>query len=448
MRKKIGFIVMTMVLLLCSCTKQAPDQKVDGTEQAANTANEAEQFDEINSPVFYVTENLKLRVSGALTAEKIAVLPKGSRVKILEVGTPAAIDGTYDFWKKVCSEDNQVGWCFSAYLSNTESTETERQTSILTVVYDKNSSYAKQVAKSLLPFPIHSEGEYENTAQVIANEIKDIKPCSFPGFIHNDSHDEPILNNHKDVFAQIVESQGLYIQQEPRKLQGGGHAPEILKLSVEGHHVFVSEINIVDGQVLEYNKIEFTRSGSYYTHGKSSIENYTGKLIIYYVEHIPNEIYLAWTYDEAYTFAAGPDDFLNPAVFALTKDYLSLYAGEYVFDSIEIITLENIDVNMEKLKASRINIGYDERKKCLVGSEKQLLAANEEQFFYFIETSAGEPFYWMFAEGVGFVELKYWFCYGGIACSEELSSYDFDDEHNVTKELKRKYVAFYKKIEK
>ena len=130
MRKKIGFIVMTMALLLCSCTKQAPEQKVDGTEQAANTANEAKQFDEINSPVFYATENVKLRVSGALTADEITVLPKGSRVKILEVGTASTIDEIYAFWKKVCSEDNQVGWCFSAYLSNTESTESvasERQ---------------------------------------------------------------------------------------------------------------------------------------------------------------------------------------------------------------------------------------------------------------------------------------------------------------------------------
>ena len=32
MTKKIVLIVMTMALLLCSCTKQAPEQKVDGTE--------------------------------------------------------------------------------------------------------------------------------------------------------------------------------------------------------------------------------------------------------------------------------------------------------------------------------------------------------------------------------------------------------------------------------
>ena len=41
---------------------------------------------------------------------------------------------------------------------------------------------------------------------------------------------------------------------------------------------------------------------------------------------------------------------------------------------------------------------------------------------------------------------KFWFYKGGIAISYEYSSFDFDDEHNVTSKKYIKYVVFLKKI--
>ena len=130
-----------------------------------------------------------------------------------------------------------------------------------------------------------------------------------------------------------------------------------------------------------------------------------------------------------------------------TPDYLQLYAGEYVFDSMEIIEEENTEVDAEKIKNSKITISYDNKNKCLFCPYKQLMPdSSEDKTLYFAETALTEPFFWMYGESAGFVERMAWFYNGGIALTEELHTFEFDDDHNITADVKRKYTVFYKRM--
>ena len=68
--------------------------------------------------------------------------------------------------------------------------------------------------------------------------------------------------------------------------------------------------------------------------------------------------------------------------------------------------------------------------------------------FSFVETSPKEPFFWIFGEGTGYREKIFWFYNGGIACMEDWTDVDFDENHEVTASIRRKYVAFYKRSSK
>ncbi|MCH5147656.1 MAG: SH3 domain-containing protein, partial [Clostridiales bacterium] len=86
-----------------------------------------------------VTENLRLRTDDRTTAEVVATLAAGTRVKILAVGRGDTIDGIASNWVRVAvlgeardKDGNAVaagteGWLFGGYLSEVESAESGSQ---------------------------------------------------------------------------------------------------------------------------------------------------------------------------------------------------------------------------------------------------------------------------------------------------------------------------------
>ena len=85
-----------------------------------------------------VTESLRLRTSDQTTSQVIATLAAGTRVKVLAHGREDTIDGIASSWVQVsvldgakdkdgnAIEAGTVGWLFGGYLSEVESTESER----------------------------------------------------------------------------------------------------------------------------------------------------------------------------------------------------------------------------------------------------------------------------------------------------------------------------------
>ena len=106
----------------------------------------------------------------------------------------------------------------------------------------------------------------------------------------------------------------------------------------------------------------------------------------------------------------------------------------------------------EYIENAKINIVYNESKKCLTVAYNDLSNINYPNKYYydwwkldFVETSSTEPFFWKYGEGAGFSEEKFWFYKGGIAISYEYLTYDFDDNHEIKKHNYIKYVVFLKK---
>ena len=118
-----------------------------GTEESANApaTESAESVEESAIPkpapavgkTAAVTENLRLRTDNRTTAEVVATLAAGTRVKILAVGRGDTIDGIASNWVRVAvlggardRDGNAVaagteGWLFGGYLSEVESAESQ-----------------------------------------------------------------------------------------------------------------------------------------------------------------------------------------------------------------------------------------------------------------------------------------------------------------------------------
>ena len=62
----------------------------------------------------------------------------------------------------------------------------------------------------------------------------------------------------------------------------------------------------------------------------------------------------------------------------------------------------------------------------------------------FIETTAAEPFWWVYGEGAGFMEERFYFYKNGIACNYEESLIIYNDE-NESESTYIKYVVFFKR---
>ena len=354
----------------------------------------------------YTSDFLRLRKDENLKSEIITVLEPNLGIEIIEKGKNETIDGIAADWVKVKCANGYIGWCFSGYLN-----------------------------------PIEND-----VANTLSKEVAKIEAGAYPK--QNNSSDQ--LKNITSL-KEIIGKDGYYIQQQSRRFQGHGRAPEILQLSVVNSKVFVREIDIIKNKIITLKEIEFTHNGTTFVHDKSKLKlDDNNQLNIFYLENIPEKEWLGtYEYDKPYTIV--PDINYKQLV-NQTSDVLKNYAGEYVYDSFKIIKNENMNINLKSIKNAKIQINYNEIQKCLSVDCHALLDINSPNnrvgnfTLDFIETSASEPFYWTYGEGAGYSEEKFWFYKGGIAISYEYSGFDFDDDHNVTSIEYIKYVVFLKKI--
>jgi hypothetical protein len=223
-------------------------------------------------------------------------------------------------------------------------------------------------------------------------------------------------------------------------------------LSVENERVYIREIDVVNGQTITRNEILLQINGKTYVHNHTELETQNGKLQIIYLEHTPEkEWFGTWEHRDPYTFAGNLTSPIPDKVHRLTTDYLRNFTGNYVFDSYKIIRSDNLRIDINLIKNTIIKIAYSQEKKCLTIPLHNLRSLYSNLFTVwkepidFVETSAEEPFRWIYAEGVGFSEERFFFYKGGIAFTYEYSGFDLDDDGERSKRKYIKYVVFLEK---
>ena len=343
----------------------------------------------------YTSDYLRIRNDYNLNSQIITVLEPNMGVEIIAKGKKETIDGIKSNWVKVISANGYVGWCFAGYLKPIE----------------------------------------KDVSEILAKEVEKVKAGAYS---NNYS-----LSNLKNI-SSILEFQGnegYYIQQQSRGFQNSGRAPEILQLVIDNEKVFVKEIDIVNGEILTLKGNEFVFNGKTFAHNKSNIKiNDKNQINIFYLENVPENQWLGtYEYDKPYTKV--PNINYNQLV-NQTTDVLKNYAGVYKFDSFKIIKNENYIFPSLNVQNSKIDITYNDIKKCLSVKYSNLsnivVKENSRNWTLdFIETSSNEPFFWTYGEGVGFKERKFWFYKGGIAVS-------YEEEKS---ESYVKCVVFLKKVE-
>ncbi len=356
----------------------------------------------------YTSDYLRLRKESNLNSEIITVLEPKIGIEIIEKGNEASIDGITAEWVRINAANGFSGWCFSGYL-----------------------------------LPIE-----KNVSEILASEVAKIKACSYPP-----QKNETNTINFKNITSllEFNGKTGYYIQQQNRRIQGQGRAPEILNLIVKNEKVFVQEIDIIQNEIKILKENEFIFNGKTFAHYKSNIQiDDNNNIYIFYLENVPTEQWLGtYEYDMPYTKVP---NIKSKQLINQTSDVLKSYAGVYKFDSYKIIKNENKNLPTENIENAKINIVYNESKKCLTVAYNDLSNINNQNNYYydwwkldFVETSSTEPFFWKYGEGAGFSEEKFWFYKGGIAISYEYLTYDFDDNHEIKKHNYIKYVVFLKK---
>lgn len=325
----------------------------------------------------YTSDYLRIRNDNNLNSQIITVLEPNMGVEIIAKGKKETIDGIKSNWVKVISANGYVGWCFAGYLKPIE----------------------------------------KDVSEILAKEVEKVKAGAYS---NNYS-----LSNLKNI-SSILEfqgSEGYYIQHQSRGFQNSGRAPEILQLVIDNEKVFVKEIDIVNGEILTLKGNEFVFNGKTFAHNKSNIKiNDKNQINIFYLENVPENQWLGtYEYDKPYTKV--PNINYNQLV-NQTTDVLKNYAGVYKFDSFKIIKNENYIFPSLNVQNSKIDITYNDIKKCLSVKYSNLsnivVKENSKNWTLdFIETSSNEPFFWTYGEGVGFKERKFWFYKGGIAVSYE-----------------------------
>jgi hypothetical protein len=78
-------------------------------------------FQETGGGIYYATTLLRLRSEPDTSKDnRIASIPQGSSVELLETGKTETIDGITAPWYKVKTANGTIGWVFSGYLSQTK----------------------------------------------------------------------------------------------------------------------------------------------------------------------------------------------------------------------------------------------------------------------------------------------------------------------------------------
>lgn len=341
----------------------------------------------------YTSDYLRIRKDYNLNSQIITVLEPNMGVELVEKGKKDTIDGITSNWVKVIAANGYSGWCFAGYLKPIE----------------------------------------KDVSEILAKEVEKVKAGAY-----SKNYSSRNLTNISSI-SEFKETEGYYIQQQSRGFQDSGRAPEILQLVIENEKVFVKEIDIVNGEIITLNKTEFIFDGKTYSHDKSNIKlNDKNQLYIFYLENVPEKNWLGtYEYEKPYT----KSDINSVQLVNQTSDVLKNYVGLYKFDSFKIIKNENYNFPTSNVQNSKIDITYNDTKKCLSVNYRYLTnitnSSPSNNILDFIEVSSTEPFFWSYGEGAGFKERKFWFYKGGIAVSYEESK----------PESYIKYVVFLKKVE-
>lgn len=419
---KLLFIFMFVIFLSCGNKSQNDDNNpvIHGEVPEENANDIANDFNE-NRMTHYVSDNLRLRDGDNLSSRVIATLPQYMALRIIETGRTDEIDGITAPWIKIVSQTGSTGWCFSGYVSQIE----------------------------------------DNVIEGLAAAFANRKSGTYPG-----RRETPNRENVSSIDL-IREATGYYIQQEARRYQAPGRAPEILTLSVENENVYIREIDIVNNELITRNEIQLQFNGRTFVHNIEVQVYYSTRLVlqngriqIIYLENtseIRSRWISWWQYDDPYTFAGSLNTPMSDRIIRLTTDYLTTFAGEYIFDSYKIVSQENETIDTDLIMSATLNIDYNHEKKCLTIPPNNYnlyfyrrafgtSSPSQNRQFGFVETMAEEPFYWAYGEGMrGSSERRFYFYKGGIAFTHESSFRDYGDDPETILEFNTKYVVFFKK---
>jgi len=361
-------------------------------------------FAEPSNYTHYVNANLRLRENYNLSSTIITTLPKYTAIKIMGTGRSDCIDGMTAPWIKIISQTGYEGWCFSGYVETIE----------------------------------------KNIVDKIAEDFIKREAGAYPGLY------EYAGTDNIDKLETIRLAVGYYVQQTPRRFQGSGHAPEILKLFFENDNVYIAEIDIIEKKEVFRNKIKLEYNGKTYAYNKTKLLKKDDTVQIIYLENIPEKEWLGtWEYRDPYTFAGALNNKLSDTVLHLTSEYLRSFEGQYILDSSKVVISKNVDMNFSNQVI--INIQYDQKEKCLSVSIHDLIDFYNinnrvgDYHLRFVETDPDKPFFWSYGEGVGFDEDRFFFYKGGIAFTYEYQGVIFNDKHEIVAEKKIKIVAFFEK---
>ena len=395
--KLFALIFILIILLFFSCNR-TKNNEVQSDEMDVVYVVEGNYLSieriKIEEPMtHYVIYDLNLMAESNLSSVVISVLPSFSALRIIETGETEIINGITTQWIKIMSQTGYIGWVFSADVG----------------VIDSN------VTRTLA--------------------------LSFTGWHHGSFLGERNIPDEGNIisFEDVLSATGYYIQQTIRRFQGRGRSPEILKLSVEGENVYIREIDLIGGQKIIRNEILLEFNGTTFIHNRAELQTQNGIIQIIYFENAPAPLRWMRFDDEApFTFAGNLTDPIPYLVRRLTSDYLKTFVGRYIFDSYYVIKSKNIAIENILIPDVFIQITYDQERKLLM-MDNSVILSHQSIFvtlnYGFIETIPEEPFYWSYAEGRGFVELRKFFFKGGIAFTFEYSGFNFDNnnEHEYIK---------------
>ena len=108
------FAIIAFGFLLVSCEKKTSGNESTSNEKTSQEENAAEK----NTVVYkYVNTIDGINLRETIGGKRIDVLDFNVRVKILEKSDYAEIDGNKDYWYKIRAENNEEGFVYGAYLS-------------------------------------------------------------------------------------------------------------------------------------------------------------------------------------------------------------------------------------------------------------------------------------------------------------------------------------------
>lgn len=99
-------------------------------------------------------DNLRLRKEPDLNSQKITLLTKNDVLKIKEIKKYDFINGKYGRWVKVLTKNNEIGWCFDAFLQTNFDEEKDNIvfTRVVKTIKDDNVEYV------IVSHPVSADG--------------------------------------------------------------------------------------------------------------------------------------------------------------------------------------------------------------------------------------------------------------------------------------------------